>query len=223
MNLNSTILASVTLIAFGVFLTACAQRMASDDSEALALPVTVISPTALSVNRYEEAPLPLGFAEPTVVMQPMLITVPAHRAVEAQSFSQCFQHIKRNDIPMTAPVYMSMESQGTALPRSMKHMRFLFPSPDTKSSVIVPGARVVDVPEKEVLIMYMQGVMSDDRTLNSLTQMRRYLMEHYPQLRIVSDVQILGYNSPFVLPWKKLWALQLEVEVKSDADSILSL
>ena len=64
--------------------------------------------------------------------------------------------------------------------------------------------------------------MGDERTRDALHQMRVFLAEHYPELHIVGDVQILGYNSPFVLPWKKLWALQFEVQAKRDLNTIIS-
>ena len=170
MSLRSTLLISLACIALGICLTACANRMSTDTVLPQQRTATDHAAVAMPAQRYREAPLPAGFVEPAMLMQPMLQTVPAHRAVEAQTFSQCFRHIKRNDIPMTAPVVMAMESDGDALPRSMKHMRFVFPDAQTESPVTVPGASVVDVPEKEVLVMYMQGVLgrrADARCITS--------------------------------------------------------
>ena len=212
----------------GFCLAACAERMSQQESPSTPVDqlmskssmVESVSVTTdlnlVSANRYDEAPLPAGFVEPEFLEQPGLEIVPAHRVVEGRSFGQCFRHISRNDIPMTAPVFMTMDMQADGNPSKMQHMRFVFPSIDTESPVRVPGARVLDVAERRVLSMYVKGSLGNARIGEALIRMRTWLAATHPELEPINELTVLGYNSPMVMSWKKLWAIQLPVQ-KRDA------
>ncbi len=163
-------------------------------------------------ERYAEAPLPTGFAEPNMVRKVQLIDVPAHRAVEGPSFRACFRHIQANDIPMTAPVYMDVETADNGAPRAFGKMRFLYPEKDVDPNVIAKDVEIIDVPQHQAITIHFMGAMTNERCMHAQEQLMKWLDEQDTSFVVDGDPVVLGYNSPFVFPWKKMWAMQIPVK-----------
>ena len=69
-----------------------------------------------------EAPLPVGFPAPVPAGEIAVIEYPRYRLARAGmkggqngTFFTLFRHIQSNDIPMTAPVEMTMDEDGTGM------------------------------------------------------------------------------------------------------------
>ena len=176
-------------------------------------------PAADSV-RFHEGELPAGFAEPTVLGEVFERQQPAYRAVEGQSFWALFQHIKRHDIPMTAPVVMTMSGDGAAddAPWKMTAMRFLYPKPDDLPAAVPANKRteVIDVPAATYLVVTLRGRPDKQRQQDVLGQLQVAAAER--NMNIVGAVEMLGYNSPMVPKTMQTWEMQVQVEAQATAE-----
>jgi len=156
-----------------------------------------------------EALLPKGWPEPgpfDVVSQKEF---PAYRAAYTQgawknfTFMRLFKHIKREGIPMTAPVEMNMEQNETG--GKMKSMGFLYQN--TKVGKLGKDGEKIevrDVPVMKTLCYTWQGKNSAAQRKVALEALNEALKKH----GIVSqDFRVLGYNGPSVPNEKKTWEM----------------
>ena len=158
-------------------------------------------------KRIPEAALPAGFAEPAAIDTIVRKTIPAHRAVEGPNFWTCFQHIKKHDIPMTAPVVMPDAAVGA---KGRGTMRFLFPDTETGQPGPDGQAEVIDVPEQDVIAISLRGKPGADRLTKLEERLRAHAAEHAITLADLPP-QLLGYNSPMVPRMMQLWELQMVI------------
>ena len=166
---------------------------------------------ATSAERVVEAPLPAGFSEPAPVGEVVYRVIPAYRAVQGPNFGACFRHIDRESIPMTAPVVMTMTTDEAGEPDRMAHMRFLFPDQQTGETGEHGRVLVVDQPEQAVVAVSIRGRCGPAEQRAAVGQLRAWCAEQEPPLEVIGRVQVLGYNSPFIMPSAKLWEVQLPV------------
>lgn len=163
-------------------------------------------------SRYiSEAPLPKGWPEPGPYKQVTRKSYPAYRAAftpnkSANSgFRRLFSHIKSKGIPMTAPVEMTMQ-EGKNEEMQMEEMAFLYQSTQVGKTG-KDGEEVVvrDVPAQETLSYAWQGL----RSKSSIARARKALDEALAAQGLkASGYRLLGYNSPFILPWRQTHELQ---------------
>ena len=156
-----------------------------------------------------EAPLPEGWPQPGPYNQVSAKSYPAYRAAfttgkgETGSFWTLFMHIKRNDIPMTAPVEMEVKPTATGLDRA--GMAFLYQN----EKVGQPGAasssvEVRDVAASKVLSYTWQG---PDSKANQATA-RAALEAALAQRKLTAtSFRLLGYNGPGTPRAKATWEL----------------
>ncbi len=158
----------------------------------------------------DEAPLPEGWPQPGPYNQVSEKSVPAYRAAfttrkgEAIAFWTLFGHIRRRDIPMTAPVEMAMEDEGGALGRSS--MAFLYQN--TRVGATGPdGARVEvrDVPAARVLSYTWQGDDSKANVARAKAALEAALAGRGLE---AGHFRLLGYNGPGTPRAKRTWELQ---------------
>lgn len=176
------------------WLSACAQQQ-----------VAPVPPAYVS-----EAPLPEGWPQPGPYDQVTEKTYPAYRAAfttgsgRSGSFWTLFLHIKRKDIPMTAPVEMAMADEDRELRRA--NMAFLYQNTGVGQTGPDGGAvEVKDVPAGKVLNYAWQG---PDSKAN-IDQARAALDAELAR-RGVTDARfrLLGYNGPGTPRTKATWELQ---------------
>ena len=187
-------------------------QLPSETLSANVAPTLVQEMDGVPAMRYVEAPLPTGWVEPEMVLKPQLSMVPAHRTVEGSDFRSCFKHIQANDIPMTAPVYMEVKTAENGVPKSFGRMRFLYPDKGLAPDVVADDVEIIDVESHLAVTIHMMGAMTDDQCLKAYNTLVTWCENQTPRLVPVAEPVVLGYNSPFVLPWKKMWELQLRVE-----------
>ncbi len=179
-----------------------------------------------------EAGLPKGYPPPGPVGQVIVKEYPAHRLARIRSgistdsmFMPLFNHIKRNSVPMTAPVEIgykteaaagSGDTQSAADEARAESMAFLYPGPSTGTSGTDPSdSRVVveDVPAMTVVSVAVRGRYGLENHPRAVAAIQEHLKANPGRYRVVGQFRFLGYNSPFVLSFLKMGEVQLPVEL----------
>jgi hypothetical protein len=200
---------SYPILLVSTFLTALIPAMAEPPTKFEVAPAQS-KPTA-EPKYTSESPLPKGWPEPGPYNQVTRKNYPAYRAaVTANSapnggFMRLFQHIKRNNIPMTSPVEMKLDS-AEAKGAKMEEMAFLYQSPEVgKTGADGENIEVKDMPALSVISYTWQGGRD-----NAAVAKARALIdaELAKQNLKASGYRLFGYNSPFVSRAKQTHELQ---------------
>jgi hypothetical protein len=163
---------------------------------------------------FREAKLPAGYPAPGPVGEVVVKTYPASRMAVVSSaalggagpngmFRPLFDHIKRENIAMTAPVVMSYTTpgHGEQNPRP-RTMAFVYADPDigaTGAAGRLP-VEVVDVPALTVVSIGVRGTYSEKQTKRAVEQLDAWLADHGGEKTRAGSPRYLAYNSPLV-PW----------------------
>jgi hypothetical protein len=155
-----------------------------------------------------EAPLAEGFPGPGPVGQIVIKDYPRYRAALAkegrQSFWMLFQHIKKNDVKMTAPVEMTMD--GGMRERSMA---FLYERPEQGATGRDGSVEVLDLEPVTVLSIAIRGKRDRAEMARAKKLLETALAER--GLERAGDFRLMGYNSPFVPAGRQIWEMQAPV------------
>ena len=154
----------------------------------------------------DSAPLPEGWPELTPVGEVEIREYPTYRAAVVREkdgrsgttpmFRALFQHISSNDIPMTSPVDMSYETEGSD---RMTGMAFLYRTPELGPVGTDGVVRVEDVPPRAYASTGMRGSYSDAHHREGLERVEAWIAGQ-SAWKADGPSRYLGYNSPFV-PW----------------------
>lgn len=166
-----------------------------------------------------EAPLPEGWPELTPVGEVRVQEYPVYReaSVTAENdrgqmspmFMELFGHIKKNDIPMTAPVDMGYDpNQPQAGPT---RMAFLYRSTEQGAIGEDGKVRVEDVQPATFASLGVRGDYDAERMQPHLQELDAWLAAQ-DQWRANGRPRYLGYNSPFVPSFMRYGEVQLPVE-----------
>ncbi|MEO1237470.1 MAG: heme-binding protein [Planctomycetota bacterium] len=166
-----------------------------------------------------EAELPAGYPAPGPAGEVRLKEYPVYRAARAEgrnAFGRLFQHISRHDIPMTAPVEMTLgvdasDSAGDAVARL--DMFFMYETPDQSPApqeVEGEPVEVLDLPAVTVLSLGFFGDADDARVAEVLARLDAELADR-PDLEAAGPPRLLGYNSPFVPRDRRFYEVQQPV------------
>jgi hypothetical protein len=156
-----------------------------------------------------ESPLPEGWPQPGPFNQVVRKKYPAYRAAfTAESspnggFMRLFKHIKRNNIPMTAPVVMKLGGSEAAS-GGMEEMEFLYQNKSVGKTGVGEGqVEVRDVPALDTLSYAWQGPRSGaDKARAAIdAELARKNLK-------AAGYRLLGYNSPFVPRGRQTHELQ---------------
>lgn len=163
-----------------------------------------------------EAELPVGFPEPTIVGEVEIKQYPVYRLARAgqqvkasSRFWTLFRHIQSRDIPMTAPVEMTMSEPSR---RGEQAMAFLYPSPETGTLGTQAGVEVIDVPPMTVVSIGVRGRINDDRMAEAKASLDRFLTTHADRWQPAGEMRVMGFNSPFVRDGKQFFEVQVPVK-----------
>jgi len=172
-----------------------------------------------SPKLFNEAPTPEGWPALTPVDEVRVKTYPAYRAAvivadeEGASsndlFRPLFNHIKRQDIAMTAPVEMTYNSQGQE-----DSMAFLYRTRDMGSlgsDEKDQRINVKDIPKMTVLSIGLKVRYNHGTSTEARDKLNAWLADN-PGYRAVGEARYLGYNSPFVPYWMRYGEVQLPIE-----------
>lgn len=128
---------------------------------------------------------------------------------ETLTFWALFAHLKRNDIPMTAPVEKSMVTADGKL--RQESMAFLYQS-DKVGSLGPDGNKVEvsDIPAIKALSYTWQGIDSEANVAKAKTALDRELDARKAKAK---SFRMLGYNGPGTPREKRTWELQAVLSV----------
>ncbi len=162
----------------------------------------------------DEAPLPAGWPKPGPYNEVSEKSYPAYRAAftggsgETASFWTLFLHIKRKDIPMTAPVQMTMDDDGGKLKQA--GMAFLYQNGDVgEKGADGSKVEVRDVVAEKVLSYTWQGTDSKENIADAKAKLEGALAEKQTKAK---NFRLLGYNGPGTPRTKRTWELQAVLE-----------
>jgi len=191
---------------------------------------------------FREAKLPKEFPPPGPVDKVMIKDYPTYRVARVKSgptglkrgtnemFGPLFNHIKRNDIPMTAPVEIGYSGQnevvtgftrGAANPPEAESMAFLYGVAtwgQVGADKADPRVVVEDVPPMTVLSIGVRGSYTESNMSAALEKLRLWLAKNPGRVRVTGPPRYLAYNSPFVPGFLRYGEVQLPV-VRVDSSS----
>jgi hypothetical protein len=164
----------------------------------------------LENDRFEplvEAPLPEGFPGPGPLGRIVVKKYPKYRAARvegANSFWTLFQHIKKNDVQMTAPVEMTMRDETDEI-----DMAFLYESPEQGEAGSDGMVEVLDLEPATVLSIGLRG----RRNRAAVDEARDWIQDYMTREGWckAGSWRTLGYNSPMVGASRSFWELQIPV------------
>lgn len=158
-----------------------------------------------------ESALPKDWPAPGPFDQVTRKEYPAYRAAFTLGsspnggFWTLFKHIKRNGIPMTSPVEMTMKDESGG-GMKVEGMGFLYQSPEVgKPGEDGEAVTVRDAPALSVLSYTWQGPRGDTEVAKARAAIDAALAEK--KLKAV-DYRLFGYNSPSVPRKKQTYELQ---------------
>lgn len=158
----------------------------------------------------DEAPLPENWPAPGPYNEVTEKTYPSYRAAftngkgERGAFWTLFLHIKKNDIPMTAPVEMPMMDDEGNL--EQKGMAFLYQNGKVGSAG-PDGSKVEvrDVPSAKALSYAWQGSDSNKNVAIAREALEAVIEDRGLE---TTGFRMLGYNGPGTPRDLKTWELQ---------------
>ena len=165
-----------------------------------------------------EAPVPTGFPAPTPVGVVEIKKLPVYRMAKVansgmggNNFFTLFNHIKKNNIEMTAPVEMTMTEKNGKYTESS--MAFLYQ--ETTLGKVGPqgNVAVLDTTECTVVSVGMRGSPSSE----NIESARRWLLEKIKNApepyEIEGELKVMGYNSPFMPEKLRYYEVQLPLKL----------
>ena len=170
-----------------------------------------------------EAETPAGFPAHTPVGKVEVKQYPAYRMARFEmkevpggnnAFFTLFNHIKKNNIAMTAPVEMDYSATEGAKPRETS-MAFLYASTEIGSlSETKSGVKVMDIPAKTVLSIGMRGPTSAAQVETARKALQSWLERHQDAYVADGSLRVMGYNSPFVFGNRRYFEVQIPLRAK---------
>ena len=180
-----------------------------------------------------EANLPQGYPAAGPVDEVVIKTYPAHRLARVRSdggtdgmFWKLFNHIKRNDIAMTAPVEMSWGGEKTVAEAGGKPagepnaMAFLYREPTLGEAGADPedaSVLVEDIPAVKVVSIGLRGSYGKKTFLRGYEKLTAWLTTH-PEWQAAGSPRTLGYNSPMVPGFMKFSEVQIPITPAAAAE-----
>lgn len=164
----------------------------------------------LSFRPLNEAPLPEGFPAYTPVGVIEVKQYPAYRKAVGPGFWPLFQHISKQDIPMTAPVEMrsSPGQQGEG------PMAFLYQSTAVGAPGPIDGVAVEDAAPTVVASLGLTGRMNREAAVEARERLEAWLagQSEHRLAATPEPFRLFGYNSPMVPKEQQYWEAQLLLE-----------
>ena len=193
---------------------------------------------------FTEAALPEGYPAPTPPGALEIKTYPSVRRAQVsgeggmnpsagQGFFPLFNHIKKNDIAMTAPVEMIYagehlpEPQGDSLETHTNHegdswtMSFLYRTSDLGPTGMDGRVEIIDAEPVTVLSLGVRGWLSEASTIAGVTRLTAWI-ESSGHYEIAGHARTMGYNGPYVPRDIQWWEIQIPIrpiETQTETES----
>ena len=172
--------------------------------------------------RINEAPLPEGWPELTPVDEIQVKQYPVYRAAviddktdgtQSGMFRPLFNHIKREDIAMTAPVEMTYNGD------KQSSMAFLYRNPEMGT----PGSdaddqrvQVKDIEQQTAVSIGVRGSYTKEHFDEAVSKLNAWLDDNKDQWQADGEPRYFGYNSPFVFGFLRYGEVQIPVQPTDD-------
>lgn len=168
-----------------------------------------------------DTPLPVGYPPPTPPGAIDLKTYPSVRLAEVwgtehpdrgmnRTFWPLFNHIKKHDIAMTAPVEVSYEGlRPEGQPESWS-MAFLYRTPELNKLGEEGVVTVRDADPVTVVAVGLRGQYTLARAQEGMSQIEAWLADN-PQWKPAGEWRSLYYNGPMLFSWNKWAEVQLPI------------
>lgn len=167
-----------------------------------------------------EAPLAKGFPPPGPVGEIVIKPYPVYRMARVdennprgnRAFNTLFNHIKSNDIKMTAPVEMSYAAPEDADKQpQMASMAFLYETPEQATRTRDEVVEVVDIQPTLVASYAIRGSY-DPKTYDAALKTLRTWLADQKDLEVSGEPRYFAYNSPFVRDSIKYAEVQIPIK-----------
>jgi len=161
-----------------------------------------------------EAEMPKGFPGYTPVGQIEVKQYPAYRKASASGMAEfwtLFQHIKQNNVTMTAPVEMDY-GDPRATKSKERSMSFLYERPDQGATGRQGSVEVVDVPAMTVVSIGCRGARTGAAVAEAREKLVKWLDGKKGQYVASGPMRVMGYNSPFVPRDKNFFEVQVPIK-----------
>ena len=165
-----------------------------------------------------EAKLPEGFPRPSVVGKIVIKQYPVLRQVRVDKgdnsdsmFMALFNHIKKHDIAMTAPVEISFEQNSPEVEMEREAMAFYYQNRRLGLLGMDDGVEVAETEKGLYLSIALRGGYDDPRFAKSAKQLADWLREHENEYEQAGPPRALAYNSPFMLGFLKYSEVQIPI------------
>ena len=162
----------------------------------------------------KEAEMPKGFPTYTPVGQVEIKRYPAYRKASASGpaeFWTLFQHIKKNNVTMTAPVEMDYGDLRAAKNKE-RSMSFLYERPDQGSAGKQGNVEVIDVPAMTVVSVGCRGARTTSAIAEAREKLVTWLDHKKGEYVAAGPMRIMGYNSPFVPRDRSFFEVQIPLK-----------
>ncbi len=180
----------------------------------------------------KSAATPEGWPQLTPVGKVELREYPVYRAAVVDQtdvngrgmnpmFWELFQHIKTNDIAMTAPVDMGYEDASPDNAR-MTSMAFLYRSTQLGNTGEQGPVEVRDVDKQLFASVGVRGGYNDATFENGLDKLAAWLTEHNDEYERTGPPRFLGYNGPMVPIFMRYGEVQMPVRPRDVSPSASS-
>jgi len=169
-----------------------------------------------------EASLPEGYPAAGPVGQVQIKQYPSVRLVRARAdehggpnrlFRPLFNHIKRNEIAMTAPVEMTYEPGGPDASPAVRSMAFIYPSQAMGQVGPDESLEVLDTEPMTVLSIGVRGGYTTKRFAANHQRLDAWLAAQ-DTYEAAGPPRYLAYNSPFVPGFMKFGEVQVPVRAR---------
>ena len=173
------------------------------------------SAAILNFRIKNESDLPKWFPEPSALGEIQLKDYPSYRLARAPSkkdnaFFTLFNHIKSNNIEMTAPVEMRYDESNQKYQQI--DMAFLYGALDWgKLGDAGKGVIVEDIPAMSTVAIGLTGDF-DPNASTYIEALESWLAQNASEYERDGKVRVMGYNSPFV--WKSQRFFEIEIPVR---------
>jgi len=182
--------------------------------------------TTLTFQPLREAELPAGFPAFTAVDELELRHYPACRMVRTEmkaggpmgAFWPLFQHIKDNDIAMTAPVQVDWTEAGDR--QRPARMAFLYGDPTKQPDQVGKDVAIENLPPTTVLSLGAIGDERNDVVVAMRDRLLGWLREN-PQWVAAGPLRTMGYNSPMVGRDRRYFEVQIPVHRPDDRAAVV--
>lgn len=217
-SMKTVLLATaVSIAAVGLAAASCVSRpQGSPGVDAANSSETDMKPPMM----FREAKLPKDFPPPGPVGEVIVKQYPPYRAAWTTApagsrnasnamFRPLFNHIKKNDIPMTAPVEMTYENQSGPDAQPVA-MAFLYRDTSVTPTKVDANVQVADLPAQTVLSISVRGGYEKSYE-KGISQLREWLAANPGRYEVAGPPRFLGYNSPMVPPFLRVGEVQIPV------------